>query len=174
MVLSIKRLFKQVAVEGCCHGELDAIYNHIQQLEKRNSYKIDLLLICGDFQAVRNHQDLQCMAVPDKYKHIQNFYKWSRPCIHLCSGFWLSSTLILKVLHWRKAGATLNDCDWRESWSFELHVGIVSRLFPKIWSTDLYQAKVSWRMVGSEDIFFRLCRVRTGRRSKDRWCVWYF
>jgi lariat debranching enzyme len=27
---------------------------------------------------VRNYQDLQCMAVPDKYKHLQNFYKCVR------------------------------------------------------------------------------------------------
>jgi hypothetical protein len=65
----------QIAVEGCCHGELDAIYNHIHQLEARDHYKVELLLICGDFQAVRNHQDLQCMAVPDKYKELRHFYK---------------------------------------------------------------------------------------------------
>ncbi|KII89542.1 hypothetical protein PLICRDRAFT_175716 [Plicaturopsis crispa FD-325 SS-3] len=65
-----------VAVEGCCHGELDAIYSHIAQLETRNQYKVDLLLICGDFQAIRNHQDLQCMAVPQKYKQLGGFHKY--------------------------------------------------------------------------------------------------
>jgi lariat debranching enzyme len=66
----------QIAVQGCCHGDLDAIYDHIQELELMNSYKVDALLICGDFQAVRNHQDLQCMAVPNKYKELKDFYKW--------------------------------------------------------------------------------------------------
>ncbi|KAL0956930.1 hypothetical protein HGRIS_003034 [Hohenbuehelia grisea] len=66
----------KVAVEGCCHGELDSIYSHIANLEKKNGYKVDLLLICGDFQAIRNHQDLQCMAVPDKYKQLGGFYKY--------------------------------------------------------------------------------------------------
>ncbi|KAJ7471318.1 lariat debranching enzyme, C-terminal domain-containing protein, partial [Mycena galericulata] len=66
----------KVAVEGCCHGELDTIYSQIQTLEIRNKYKVDLLLICGDFQAIRNHQDLQCMAVPDKYKQLGGFYKY--------------------------------------------------------------------------------------------------
>ncbi|KAK1236408.1 lariat debranching enzyme [Marasmius sp. AFHP31] len=66
----------KVAIEGCCHGELDNIYKHIETLEKKNGYKVDILLICGDFQAVRNYQDLQCMAVPDKYKHLQTFYKY--------------------------------------------------------------------------------------------------
>jgi hypothetical protein len=65
----------QIAIEGCCHGELDSIYTHIQKLETTHNYKVDLLLICGDFQAIRNHQDLQCMAVPDKYKKLMEFYK---------------------------------------------------------------------------------------------------
>ncbi|KAJ7653339.1 lariat debranching enzyme, C-terminal domain-containing protein [Mycena polygramma] len=66
----------KVAVEGCCHGELDTIYSQIKTLEDKNKYKVDLLLICGDFQAIRNHQDLQCMAVPDKYKQLGGFYKY--------------------------------------------------------------------------------------------------
>lgn len=63
----------QIAVEGCCHGELDAIYSHLTDLESRNNYKVDVLLICGDFQAVRNHQDLQCMSVPDKFRKLGGF-----------------------------------------------------------------------------------------------------
>jgi len=65
----------KIAVEGCCHGELDAIYDHVRTLETQNKYKVDLLLICGDFQAVRNLADLQCMAVPHKYKTLGGFYK---------------------------------------------------------------------------------------------------
>ena len=64
-----------IAIEGCCHGELDAIYAHIAALERENEYSIDVLLICGDFQAVRNLRDLQCMAVPDKYKQLGGFAK---------------------------------------------------------------------------------------------------
>jgi hypothetical protein len=40
----------KIAVEGCCHGELDAIYASIKRLETEKSQKIDLLLIGGDFQ----------------------------------------------------------------------------------------------------------------------------
>ncbi|KAF5378876.1 hypothetical protein D9615_006902 [Tricholomella constricta] len=65
-----------IAVEGCCHGDLDAIYAHIAQLEAKHQYKVDLLLICGDFQAVRDWADLQCMAVPDKYKELKDFHKY--------------------------------------------------------------------------------------------------
>ncbi|EKM50346.1 uncharacterized protein PHACADRAFT_264976 [Phanerochaete carnosa HHB-10118-sp] len=66
----------KVAVEGCCHGELDAIYAQIAHLEQKNDYKVDLLLVCGDFQAIRNERDLQCMAVPDKYRKLGEFYKY--------------------------------------------------------------------------------------------------
>jgi len=62
-------------VEGCCHGELDAIYAHIQNLETQKQYKVDLLLICGDFEAIRDEHDLETMAVPPKYKRMGDFYK---------------------------------------------------------------------------------------------------
>lgn len=65
----------KIAVEGCCHGELDKIYETIELLEQKNNIKVDLLLMCGDFQAVRNKSDMQCMAVPQKYQEIKTFYK---------------------------------------------------------------------------------------------------
>eukprot|EP00983_Pelagomonas_calceolata_P002072 69951-Pelagomonas_calceolata.AAC.2 len=40
----------QIAIEGCCHGELDNIYGTLQHLEKVEGRKIDLLISCGDFQ----------------------------------------------------------------------------------------------------------------------------
>ncbi len=73
---SSEALTLQIAVEGCCHGELDAIYARVAELEHRNNYKVDLLLICGDFEAIRNHQDLQCMAVPAKYRQLGGFHKY--------------------------------------------------------------------------------------------------
>ncbi|XP_056294707.1 lariat debranching enzyme [Pseudoliparis swirei] len=66
----------KIAVEGCCHGELDKIYETIGYLEKKESIKVDLLLCCGDFQAVRNEGDMNCMAVPLKYRMMQTFYKY--------------------------------------------------------------------------------------------------
>ena len=58
----------RIAVEGCCHGELDKIYAALAHLEKVENVKVDLLICCGDFQGVRNARDLKCMSVPDKYK----------------------------------------------------------------------------------------------------------
>lgn len=40
-------------MEGCAHGELDAIYATIAAAEKEHGIKVDLLLICGDFQVFR-------------------------------------------------------------------------------------------------------------------------
>nr|SVE72953.1 EOG090X06RW [Ceriodaphnia reticulata] len=65
-----------VAVEGCAHGELDQIYRSVENLARQRNVKVDLLICCGDFQAVRNENDLQCMAVPDKFRHICTFYKY--------------------------------------------------------------------------------------------------
>ena len=86
-------MLQQIAVEGCCHGELDTIYAAMQRLEAKEGVQIDLLICCGDFQArkarralhattltheaqaVRNEDDLACMSVPDKYKVLGTFYK---------------------------------------------------------------------------------------------------
>ena len=66
----------KIAVEGCCHGELDKIYAAMRHLEQREGITIDLLICCGDFQAVRNIDDLECMSVPNKYKQLATFHKY--------------------------------------------------------------------------------------------------
>ncbi|KAK1797729.1 hypothetical protein P4O66_008097 [Electrophorus voltai] len=66
----------KIAVEGCCHGELDQVYATVAHLERREGVKVELLLCCGDFQAVRNEGDLGCMAVPPRYRHMQTFYRY--------------------------------------------------------------------------------------------------
>ncbi len=57
-----------IAVQGCCHGELDTIYKAINE----SNIKVDLLLICGDFECMRQEADLQCLAVPMKYRKMVN------------------------------------------------------------------------------------------------------
>ncbi|XP_028416958.1 lariat debranching enzyme-like [Dendronephthya gigantea] len=66
----------KIAVEGCAHGELETIYSVLENIQRRDNIKIDLLLCCGDFQAVRNEVDLACMAVPLKYREMCSFYKY--------------------------------------------------------------------------------------------------
>eukprot|EP00850_Spirogloea_muscicola_P005264 SM000024S07726 [mRNA] locus=s24:25639:28489:+ [translate_table: standard] len=66
----------QIAVEGCAHGDLDNIYATLQHLEQVESIKVDLLICCGDFQAVRNEHDLETMACPAKYRMMNTFWKY--------------------------------------------------------------------------------------------------
>lgn len=63
-------------MEGCAHGDLENIYATLQHLEHMESIKIDLLICCGDFQAVRNEDDLGSMACPEKYKSMHSFWKY--------------------------------------------------------------------------------------------------
>jgi lariat debranching enzyme len=57
-----------VAVLGCCHGELEAVYNRIESHEKATDQKIELLVCCGDFQGLRTWADFHSLAVPPKYR----------------------------------------------------------------------------------------------------------
>nr|CAI5859248.1 unnamed protein product [Callosobruchus analis] len=66
----------KIAIVGCAHGELENIYDTLQAYEEKENIKIDLMICCGDFQASRNKEDLQCMAVPPKYAKICTFYKY--------------------------------------------------------------------------------------------------
>jgi lariat debranching enzyme len=62
-----------IAIEGCCHGELDMVYERIQQHEKKTGQKIDLLLCCGDFQSHRNAGDFHSSSIPPKYRSLGTF-----------------------------------------------------------------------------------------------------
>ena len=61
-----------IAVTGCGHGELDVFYRMCKVFEEKGK-KIDLLIITGDFQAMRNQEDLGSMNCPVKYKHMVVF-----------------------------------------------------------------------------------------------------
>ncbi|XP_050366856.1 lariat debranching enzyme isoform X2 [Argentina anserina] len=66
----------KIAVEGCMHGDLDNVYRTLQHMERAHNIKIDLLLCCGDFQAVRNEKDLESLSVPPKYRSMNSFWKY--------------------------------------------------------------------------------------------------
>lgn len=59
----------RVAVEGCCHGMLNKIYDALPA-------NVNLLIICGDFQALRNEADLQTISVPRKYRTMGDFHEY--------------------------------------------------------------------------------------------------
>ena len=64
-----------MAVEGCCHGELDRIYEAVTEAGRAGPV-VDLLLICGDFESIEQESDLQNISVPDKYKHMNTFHQY--------------------------------------------------------------------------------------------------
>lgn len=67
----------RIAVEGCGHGTLDAIYASVKKAAGVRGWDgVDLLIIGGDFQAVRNASDLTVMSCPVKYREIGDFYKY--------------------------------------------------------------------------------------------------
>nr|XP_043607175.1 lariat debranching enzyme [Erigeron canadensis]XP_043607176.1 lariat debranching enzyme [Erigeron canadensis]XP_043607177.1 lariat debranching enzyme [Erigeron canadensis] len=66
----------KIAIEGCMHGDLDNVYATLLHLQEVERTKIDLLICCGDFQAVRNENDLESLSVPPKYRSMNSFWKY--------------------------------------------------------------------------------------------------
>ncbi|OJJ88331.1 RNA lariat debranching enzyme [Aspergillus glaucus CBS 516.65] len=67
----------RVAFEGCGHGCLHEIYASVGRSATLKGWDdVDLVVIGGDFQAVRNSNDLACMAVPIKYREIGDFHEY--------------------------------------------------------------------------------------------------
>ena len=64
----------RIAVQGCCHGELNEIYKTVTRVSSIN--KIDLVIILGDFQSIRNTHDLQSISIPPKYRKMGDFPKY--------------------------------------------------------------------------------------------------
>ena len=65
-----------IAVQGCMHGELELVYEALRREEEARGEKAALLICCGDFQAVRDQADLDCLACPAKYRRMNTFYKY--------------------------------------------------------------------------------------------------
>lgn len=58
------------------HGDLDNVYATLLHLQEIENMKIDLLICCGDFQAVRNEKDLESLNVPPKYRSMNSFWRY--------------------------------------------------------------------------------------------------
>ncbi|CRG83879.1 Lariat debranching enzyme [Talaromyces islandicus] len=67
----------RVALEGCGHGKLHDIYAKVGETAASKGWDgVDLLIIGGDFQSVRNANDLTAMSVPIKYREIGDFHDY--------------------------------------------------------------------------------------------------
>lgn len=86
------RVYFQIAVTGCVHGQLNVLYDELHMIQERDGVKIDAVICTGDFQvctseingdgsdfmkqAVRNKNDLECLACPEKYHRMQDFHEY--------------------------------------------------------------------------------------------------
>lgn len=66
----------KIAIEGCAHGDLNKIYDEILKRQEIAKIKVDLLICCGDFQSVRNQDDMFSMSVPAKYREMKDFHEY--------------------------------------------------------------------------------------------------
>ncbi|KAJ5102263.1 RNA lariat debranching enzyme [Penicillium alfredii] len=67
----------RVVVEGCGHGTLNEIYDRAKVESVRRGWDdIDLVIIGGDFQALRNVDDAACVSVPRKYRQMGDFHEY--------------------------------------------------------------------------------------------------
>ncbi|KAH7559494.1 hypothetical protein BM1_04431 [Bipolaris maydis] len=67
----------RIAVEGCGHGVLHEIYASVaKSCEIKGWPDVDLLIIGGDFQAVRNASDLKAVSMPSKYYAMHDFHEY--------------------------------------------------------------------------------------------------
>ncbi|CAD8043441.1 unnamed protein product [Paramecium primaurelia] len=93
-----------IAVEGCFHGNFDEIFGEILDIEKKKQIKIDLLLVCGDVQTIRNKNDMYNMACPKKYLEMGSFYKYYTgekiaPCLTIFIGGNHEASNYLREMH---------------------------------------------------------------------------
>jgi lariat debranching enzyme len=59
------------------HGTLNAIYASVEESCRAKGWDtVDFLIICGDFQAVRNAYDLNVTAMPSKYRRMADFHEY--------------------------------------------------------------------------------------------------
>eukprot|EP00927_Polykrikos_kofoidii_P061453 TRINITY_DN56292_c0_g1_i1.p1 TRINITY_DN56292_c0_g1~~TRINITY_DN56292_c0_g1_i1.p1 ORF type:complete len:667 (-),score=127.36 TRINITY_DN56292_c0_g1_i1:15-2015(-) len=66
----------KVAISGCANGEIDRIYDSVRRVQEKHGITIDLLIVCGDFQALRDEEDLEGLNCNEKYKTMGNFHRY--------------------------------------------------------------------------------------------------
>ena len=65
-----------IIVTGCIHGCMDKMYKDIQEFEIQKQKKIDLVLCTGDFESLRNEEDLKFISCPEHYRTMGDFHKY--------------------------------------------------------------------------------------------------
>ncbi|KAJ5227496.1 Lariat debranching enzyme [Penicillium citrinum] len=67
----------RVVTVGCGHGLLHQIYEDIARAAAERGWdNVDLVIIGGDFQALRNTDDAACLSVPSKYRKMGDYHEY--------------------------------------------------------------------------------------------------
>ncbi|KAJ1607537.1 Dbr1p-like RNA lariat debranching enzyme [Cryptosporidium canis] len=66
----------KIAVLGCCHGELNRLYEDVDKYERENNVKVDIIICCGDMQTIRDDEDLRDMAVKSHRSKKGDFWEY--------------------------------------------------------------------------------------------------
>ena len=64
------------AAVGDVHGNIDKMIEMLKNYETFYNIKLSFILQTGDFQPIRNSEDLKTLAVPSKYKKMGDFHKF--------------------------------------------------------------------------------------------------
>ncbi|KAJ5184171.1 Lariat debranching enzyme [Penicillium capsulatum] len=96
----------RVAVVGCGHGSLNEIYAEVdRQIAVRGWSGVDVVVVGGDFQSLRNADDAACISVPAKYRQLGDFpeyYSGAREAPYLtifCSGNHEASNYLFELYY---------------------------------------------------------------------------
>ena len=65
-----------IIITGCIHRCMDKMYTDIQDYKKEKKKKIDLVFCIGDFEYMRNENDLKFLSSPEKYRYMGDFHKY--------------------------------------------------------------------------------------------------
>ncbi|KAJ5983035.1 Lariat debranching enzyme [Penicillium waksmanii] len=67
----------RVATVGCGHGSLNLIYDTVAKFAAERGWDgVDIVIIGGDFQALRNADDAACLSVPTKFRKMGDYHEY--------------------------------------------------------------------------------------------------
>jgi len=67
-----------IAFFGDIHGHHDRMVSAVHEWQRNAGVQIDLIVCCGDFEALRDEVDLQSVAGPEKYRRMGDYGAYHR------------------------------------------------------------------------------------------------
>ena len=123
-----------IAVTGCSHGSFDTFYRMIELYEEEYHKKVDLLIVPGDLETIRNQYDLNCVHCPPKYLEMVCSLSWTNEWvafIHIVLIEFMCIGRFLPVLLWETGSIGSHNHYRRQPWSRKLPPGGVLGRVPR-------------------------------------------